>query len=164
MAINPTARFMPLPENSTQERIRPILVIVHTHVGNPSLDGAHSFLEPSGDEHHFNLRVGGVELAQYMDTEVRADNNWQGNAFDHEGERCGAISIETGDRSSDDDLDLNATFSDLGEFDALVDLVAWCCRTHDIPVQVCESPFGPGIGYHAMWGMNERGDGQGRFG
>jgi hypothetical protein len=164
MAINPKASFMPLPENSTQDRIRPISVIVHTHVGNPSLENAHSFLGESGNEHHFNLRVGGTELAQYMDTEVRADNNWQANSFHRGGELCGAISIETGDRFHDGDPGLTASFSDLGQFDVLADLVAWCCRTHGISPQVCRSPFGPGIGYHAMWGFNERGDGNGTFG
>jgi hypothetical protein len=164
MAIYPNATFMPLPENDTQDRIHPISVIVHTHVGNPSLEGARSFLLDSGQEHHFNLRIGGVELAQYVDTEVRADNNWQANSFQHDGRLCGAISIETGDSFHSGDPGLTSSFTDLDEFDTLADLIAWCCRTHDIPAKVCASPFEPGIGYHSMWGVNERGDGDGTFG
>ena len=117
MAVYPNARFLPLPENNTQPRIRPISVIVHTHVGNPTLEGARSALLNADGEHHFNLRVGGVELAQYIDTEVRADNNWKANSFEFGGRRSGAISIETGDKFRSGDPDLNHSFSDLDEFE-----------------------------------------------
>jgi hypothetical protein len=164
MAIYPRAQFMPLPENDSQPRIRPTIVIVHTHVGNPTLDGARSALLPGGGEHHFNLRVGGTELAQYMNTEVRADNNYRANSFKVGGELCGAISIETGDKHNSGDPHLKLSFSDLDQFDALADLIAWCCRTHKIPVTRCTSPTSPGIGYHSMWGFNQRGDGEGTYG
>ena len=164
MAVYPNARFLPLPENNTQPRIRPISVIVHTHVGNPTLEGARSALLNADGEHHFNLRVGGVELAQYIDTEVRADNNWKANSFEFGGRRSGAISIETGDKFRSGDHDLNHSFSNLDEFEPLVALIAWCCRIHDIPARMCPSPHEPGIGYHSMWGFNKRGKGQGTFG
>jgi hypothetical protein len=164
MALYGGARAMLLPESATQPRIRPTIVIVHTHVGNPSLDGMRNGLLGSDAEHHFNLRVGGAELAQYVDTEVRADNNFRANSFTRGGTLCGAISIETGDLHNSGDAGLTKSFAQLDEFDALVELIAWCCRTHGIPVQRCASPFEPGVGYHSMWGVNVRGDGPGTFG
>ncbi len=162
MAIFPRADAVKLlPESSTQSRIKPTIVIVHTHVGNPSIDGMFSSLakESEGKEHHFNLVIGG-QLGQYMDTETRADNNFRANEFSVNGISCGAVSIETGDQSPD----LSKTFSDLGQLDVLVDLIAWLCETHDIPARKCPSSREPGIGFHSMWGLNELGPGDGTFG
>lgn len=167
MAEFPNASPMGLfPRSEEQPDIKPTIVIVHTYVGNPSLASNLAAMEPLAftGEHHFFLRVGGEELAQFLSTTTRADNNFKANSFMAGGRRCGAISIETGDKSNDGDRELQRSWSDLDQFDALVDLVAWCCETHDIPVRRCPSPFEAGIGYHSMWGYNEWGPGEGTYG
>ena len=40
MALFPGAQHMLIPESASQARIRPTIVIIHTHVGNPSLKGS----------------------------------------------------------------------------------------------------------------------------
>ena len=167
MAEFPNASPMGLfPQSVEQPDIKPTIVIVHTYVGNPSLESNLAAMEPLSftGEHHFYLRVGGDDLAQFLSTTTRADNNFKANSFNAGGVKCGAISIETGDKFNDGDRDLNRSWSDLRQFDALADLVAWCCETHDIPVRRCPSPFEAGIGYHSMWGYNEWGSGDGVYG
>ena len=160
MATFPGATAQMMPAATTQPKIHPTIIILHTHVG-PKGGG---FLRPSGDqEYHFDVAVGGG-VRQYMPTDVRADNNFRANAFSRGGELLGAISIETGDHFHDGDPDLRQTWSQLGQFDALVELVSWCCRTHGIPVRKCPAWDQPGIGFHSMWGTNQRGDGNGLFG
>jgi hypothetical protein len=167
MAEYPKASPMGLfPRSVEQPDIKPTIVIVHTYVGNPTLASNLAAMEPLAytGEHHFYMRVGGNELAQYLSTTTRADNNLRANSFNVNGVKCGAISIETGDKFNSGDRELEKSWSDLGQFDPLVELVAWCCETHDIPVRRCPSPTAPGIGYHAMWGFNELGPGDGTYG
>lgn len=143
-----------------QPAIRPIMVILHTFVG-PRGGG---FGRPTGGaEWHFQVAVGGA-VTQYVPTTIRADANFRANRFTHRGEKVGAISIETSDHHFDGDPDLRKSWSDLGEFDALVELVAWCCRTHDIPAELCPEWNQPGIGYHSMWGFNDARAGAGTYG
>lgn len=152
MATFPGASVQLLAQTEQQPHIRPTTVILHTHVGPKG--GGH--VHPGKSlEWHFDVAVGGA-VHQWVSTDVRADANWQANTF--------AISIETGDQHFDGDPDLRRSWSDLGQFDALVGLVTWCCQTHGIPAVVCPDWDQPGIGYHSMWGVNERGKGDGRFG
>jgi hypothetical protein len=160
MATFPGASVQLLAQTGQQPRIRPTIVILHTHVGPRG--GGH--VHPGKSlEWHFDVAVGGA-VRQWVSTDVRADANWRANSFTRNGERLGAISIETGDQHFDGDPGLARSWSDLGQFDALVELVTWCCRTHGIPAQECSAWDGAGIGYHSMWGINERGAGDGRFG
>jgi hypothetical protein len=143
MAEYPKASPMGLfPRSVEQPDIKPTIVIVHTSVGNPTLASNLAAMEPLAytGEHHFYMRVGGNELAQYLSTTTRADNNLRANSFNVNGVKCGAISIETGDKFNSGDRELEKSWSDLGQFDPLVELVAWCCETHDIPVRRCPSP------------------------
>ncbi len=160
MATYPHADVRLLPEATTQPKIHPAIIILHTHVG-PKGGG---FRTPGGDqEYHFDVAVGGG-VRQYMPTDVRADNNFKANSFRRDGRLCGAVSIETGDQHFDGDEHLRRSWSELGQFNALVDLVVWLCQTHGIPPRQCPSPFEPGIGYHSLWGQNDRQPGDGAFG
>jgi hypothetical protein len=161
-----------LPQSGTQKRITPISIILHTVVGNVTLERTRDFWKTNkeGKEAHFAMEVGG-RLGQYMDTHVDADNNFRANSFTYNGsierlrnKRCGAISIETGDKFADGDPNLTSSWSDLGQRQALEDLLVDVCRTENIPPAKCPSPFEAGVGYHSMWGFNELGPGDGKYG
>jgi len=83
MAEFPNASPMGLPRSVEQPDIKPTIVIVHTYVGNPSLASNLAAMEPLSftGEHHFYMRVGGDELAQFLSTTTRADNNFRANSF-----------------------------------------------------------------------------------
>ena len=91
-----------LPQAATQPRIVPWSVILHTVVGNPTLDAFFTYWSsnPDGQEGHLGIRVGGA-AAQFMPLDVRADSNFRANSFiatvDGTPTLCGAVSVETGD-------------------------------------------------------------------
>lgn len=140
MARYPGARWRPLPENATQARITPRLVILHTAVS--TADSLYPYF--SRDSVHVESTFyvqsdGGSE--QYMDTNRRADCNRDANGF--------AISVETEDNGASDPADIPPWTK--AQFAALVELVAWCCRTHGIPAVKAGSWDGQGIGYHRQF-------------
>lgn len=141
-----------LPENRTQARIVPRAVILHTAVDGPGdTDLAAYFgqVKVKAESHFYVTRRG--DIVQMMDTTVEADANGTADKF--------AISVETEDDSAQrgsDILPWNAA-----QLDALIRLVDWCCRTHDIPRRRCTSaklPGAAGIGCHSQ-PMRERFDG-----
>ena len=71
-----------LPQAVTQPRIVPWSVILHTVVGNPTLEAFSAYWSsnPEGQEGHLGLRVGGA-AAQFMPLDVRADSNFRANSF-----------------------------------------------------------------------------------
>jgi hypothetical protein len=145
----PGAEWRPLEENATQPRGRMISFVIHTHVGPKG--GGYRLPPQAGQEYHFDLAVGGG-LRQYMDTDVRADNNYKANGFTlPSGEYVISGSVETGDKYYDGDPGLTLNFSQLGQWDTLIDLCAWVAVTERIPVQWCPDPYGPGFGWHSMW-------------
>ena len=161
-----------LPQSATQKAITPISIILHTVVGDLSLEDTRQFWKSNkeGKEAHFAMEVGG-RLGQFMDTHVDADNNFRANSFIYNGsmerlrgKRCGAISIETGDKFNAGDPGLVKSWTDLGQRRPLEDLLVELCRTENIPAVKCSGPFEAGIGYHAMWGFNEFGSGDGKYG
>ena len=92
----------------------------------------------AGLEWHFWVGYDGY-VEQLVDTERRADANYHANSF--------AISIET-----EDDGDPDRQPWREAQLMALVDLIDWCCVTHNIPKAEPLSWFGSGVGYHTMWG------------
>lgn len=153
MALYPTATVVPdrragvlrrawakvtrrlLPESSTQPKITPRVVILHSAAGRGSL--YNFFLRSSSLESHFWVSTAG-QVEQYVDTNVRADANRNANPF--------AISIETESSPSATEPWSPA------QYEAIVALVAWCCETHGIPAVICPRWDGSGIGWHIMWG------------
>lgn len=129
------ARVLLLPESSTQPRIRPRLVILHSAAGHGSL--YRFFLRSSSLESHFWISTSGV-VEQYVDTEVRADANYLANNI--------AVSIET-------ESSVRATEPwPPAQFEAIIAVVVWLCRTHGIPGIRATAWDGTGIGWHIMWG------------
>lgn len=144
MALYPDATLKLLPENSTQPRIKPRLVILHTAVdaaGPTSL--AHYFGRADvGAESHFFVRNHG-EVEQYIDTEVMANANRYADRF--------AISIET-----EDDGDPEGNPWTGAQLEAIIRLLGWVCDTHGIPRSLAKAWDGSGIGWHSMWSFSDR--------
>lgn len=137
MAIYPGANWRPLPEANTQPTMIATQVILHTAVSSaPSLYGYFARFDV-GLESHFYVSQTGVE--QYISTSRQADANRQANVR--------AISIETWDGGDPDHTPWTPR-----QMDLLVDLVAWCCVNHGIPVLQCPAWNQPGIGWHVMFG------------
>lgn len=132
------AKWMPIPENSTQARITPKQFIIHSVVAPWNEDRIRQFWNSSGinTESHFGLDYDG-SMGQYIDTNVRADANTSANNR--------AISIETASNTSATDKWTSA------QLRALAELMAWAHRTHGIPARICRSETDPGFGIHNMF-------------
>jgi len=142
MAIMPEGRAViwdPLPENETQGRITPTQIILHTAVDHPGPTNLPDYFRRRNVyvESHFWVANSGL-ITQMMDTNVRADANYHANAR--------AISIET-----EDDGDPEGNPWKPAQIDALIRIIVWASRTHDIPLQRCATPTAPGLGWHSMW-------------
>jgi hypothetical protein len=126
------------------------LIVMHTMAGY--LTGTDAMFKRngwSGTESHFGVggawggdRTAGLDgvVYQWQDTEFRADANLDANRW--------AISIETADNAPLRARDIEAWTPK--QLDAIVKLVAWCCRTYGIPpILVPDSkPGRRGIAYH----------------
>lgn len=144
MAYYPKAARKLLPENTTQSRINPRTVCLHTAVSNGN--SLYSFwMSPGSDgvESHFYLqKSGGFE--QYMDTTRRADCQRDGNSF--------CISVESWDgypHGWDNGSDVPAW--NTAQVDSLVDFLVWCHKTHDIPLRISRYWNDSGIAWHRKY-------------
>jgi hypothetical protein len=135
MAIYPNGIWRPLPENQTQPRITPRVVILHTAVSTAS--SLYSYYNSPGVNLESQFYVSQNQVEQYVDTTRQADANRYANPF--------AISIETWDNRQ------AIPWTPL-QMDMLVDLVAWCCVAHGIPARQCPAWDASGIGWHVMFG------------
>lgn len=136
MARCPFAVWKPLPENNTQGRIEPRIAILHSAGGGGSL--WRFFFGSSPLESNFWIDWDGT-IEQYMDTEVRADANLNANQF--------AVSIETASSSGATEPWTAAQVA------SIIRLVDWLCTVHpNIKRQLCDGPYGSGIGWHIMFG------------
>lgn len=141
MSRCPFAKWRPLPENATQGRITPTQIIAHTAVDAPGPTSLWRFFNGPriGAESHFWVASDG-SIEQFMDTEVRANCNRYADSR--------AISIET-----EDDGVIQAWTP--AQVEALILLIAWLCKEHDIPAELCPAWDKPGIGWHSMWGFRD---------
>jgi hypothetical protein len=157
----PAARFLPLPENVTQSKIRPVQVILHTIVGSAAsairvMQGDNT----PGESHLINPFNG--QMTQLMDFDRRADCNWKVNAWITPidlplanattvaaGTVCGAISIESEDDGTPEDTPWNPN-----QIEHFVDFLVFAHQVFGIPLERCPDPFLPGVGYHSMPGLN----------
>ena len=145
MAWYPKAARRELPQNRTARSISPRSIALHTAVSNGSTLYAFFSGRSGGVESHFYVTETGT-VEQYMDTAKRADCQLDGNAY--------AVSIETWDGAGDvwDARNVNRIPPwNAKQVEALVELMAWICRTHNIPATKCPRWDGRGIGYHAQF-------------
>lgn len=137
MALYPFAIHKLIPENYTQRKITPKAIIAHSAGGEAELYGWWMNDQSRGLESHFWVARDG-DVYQYIDTNVRADANGEANGF--------AISIET--QSS-----VHASEPwDKAQLDAIIKLMDWICKTHNIPRKLMAHKTDPGLAWHIMFG------------
>lgn len=149
----PGAIYRPLAAKETQPAMkRHDVVCLHTMVGSlASTDAMFHEGGYTGTESHFG--VGGIwgadaakgydgKVFQWQDTAFTADANYQGNPR--------VLSIETADNAPQLARDVRPWTAK--QLEAIVQLVAWLCRTHSIPAVLIHDskPTSRGIGYHAL--------------
>jgi hypothetical protein len=136
MAICPFAdtRWLIRP-GSNDPRITPRIAVLHTDGGNAENLGPY-FDGPSGGiESHFHISKSG-HLYQYRDTDWEADANYRANPF--------AVSIETQGTGAEEWTEAQIV--------KIVRLLKWLNSTHKIPLRVCDTWDGAGIGWHIQFG------------
>lgn len=146
MSVYPGAVWEPLAQNATQSRIVPIQVILHSTT-SPNDQGIWEYFEHgsggAGTESHFLVDYAGGVI-QAMDTQVRADAQWDGNTH--------AVSIETASNGAASDAWTPAQSA------AIVALCKWLLTVHTgIGRRECRTEADPGFGYHrlfAAWNHN----------
>jgi hypothetical protein len=136
MALCPFAdRRWLIPPGSNDPRITARIAILHTDGGNAENLGPY-FDGPSGGiESHFHIRKDGY-LYQYRDTDWEADANYRANPF--------AISIETQGTGSEEWTS--------AQIETIVRLLHWLNSIHHIPLRICDTWDGAGIGWHIQFG------------
>lgn len=138
MARYSRAKWMPIPENSTQSKINPTQGILHSVAAPWDENRIKQFWQESGvnTESHFGLDYDG-SMGQYLETTVRADANVSANNR--------AVSIETASN-----LTASNKWTD-AQVKALAEWMAWLHRTHGIPARICRNSADPGFGVHRMF-------------
>lgn len=145
----PHARWRPLGPQTQPRMTAYDIVCLHTMVG--SLTGTDAYFRQSGyggNESHFGVGHDG-ETFQWQDLDYSADANYRGSRH--------IISIETADTGAGfPKWNLNdgaqvPTWTP-AQVDRLADLVAWLCRTYNIPPTLItdSKPGRRGIGYHRL--------------
>ncbi|WP_432789231.1 N-acetylmuramoyl-L-alanine amidase [Brevibacterium sp. K11IcPPYGO002] len=121
-------------------------VCLHTMVG--SLAGTDSMFQKDGTvgtESHFGVGEHG-EIYQWVDTKYTADANYLGSGH--------VISIETADYGGSfgrwNTRGDNVPYWNAKQIAAIVKIIVWACKTHDIPIRMMANSRDRGIGYHAM--------------
>lgn len=138
MARYSGATWTPIPENSTQAKINPSQLILHSVAAPWTFQRLFLFWkEPKVvTESHFGVSYDG-SVGQYLDTTVRADANVSANNR--------AISVESAANTKNSDEWTTQ------QIDALVKLMVWAHKTHGIPARICRSEADPGFGIHNMF-------------
>jgi hypothetical protein len=135
--IYPEARLRLIPAGSNDPPIEPRAAILHVAVSMAASLYEFFRYRSGGIESHFYVNWRG-KVEQYRSIFREADANYKANAF--------AISIETAGWGT-------GWWNPLQKR-AIKRLLLWLNEETNgaIPLTVCDSPTGSGIGYHTMWG------------
>ncbi len=148
MSRCPFADWQPIAANASQPTIKPVGLVLHTAVSNSDA------LKPWSDiEWTFYVGEQG-QLTQYMDTEVRADCQRDGNSWVRNGVRYGFLSVETWDGAGvvwDGKNTAKCPRWTDAQVKTLARLGAWLHAEHGIELIKATAPQGKGIGYHAQF-------------
>lgn len=142
-----------LPESSTQERIIPASVILHSNAAPHRTKWRDLFryllrLDVT-IECHFQLRGDGA-LVQMIPVFVRADCNYKANAWWSGGRRYGAISFESQDKGAGTLAHTPWSKAAHRTLTHVLAALAMDERTI-IETKACAGPFDNGIGYHSQF-------------
>ena len=142
--LYPGAQWRPLGEQTEPLLTRHDIVCLHTMVG--SLAGTDTYFHQDGyggTESHFGVGHDGT-VYQWQDTNRQADANLDGNDR--------VISIETADRGPgfSDWSGSNVPAWLPAQLEAIAQIVAWACKTYDIPCALIpdSGKSRRGVGYH----------------
>ena len=143
MARMPGAEWRPLAKHGGAMRAFDIICI-HTMVG--SLMGTDSYFQSGSANSHFGTGGDG-RIIQWLDTTIQSWANANGNPH--------IISIENADigpefpKWNTNDGGAVPAFT-AKQIEAIAQIVAWACRTHNIPCQIIPDakPGRRGIGWH----------------
>ncbi|WP_086846735.1 peptidoglycan recognition protein family protein [Amycolatopsis kentuckyensis] len=125
------------PISKSRHAITPRAIIAHTAVSPAS--SLYGYFSGVGDDSHFYIDGTG-RIEQYVDTSLSAYANRDANDF--------AISFETWDNG-----DPEHTPWTPAQVDSIIRLNSWLASVHPtIPRWQITSPYGSGIGWHAMFG------------
>lgn len=133
MALYPGAVLRLIPPGSNDPRITARVLIFHVAVSEAA-SLYDQFAGPSGIESHFYVRRDGT-IEQYRDTGWQADANCDANDF--------AISVETQGMAEGQWTD--------AQIASLKAITLWCHAVHGIPLRVCPTWDGSGVGYHILF-------------
>lgn len=136
MALCPFAdkRWL-IPPGPNDPRISARVAILHSDGGNVYNLGLY-FDGPSGGiESHFHIAKNG-HLFQYRDTDWEADANYRANPF--------AVSIETQGTGYEEWTP--------EQIETILRLLHWLNGVHSIPLRLCDTWNGAGIGWHIQFG------------
>lgn len=145
MAVMPNVQWRPLPSSVVGGAMKTKdIVCVHTMVG--SLEGTDGMFRKGGSNSHFGTDGYGT-IRQWVDTDRMAYANLDGNWH--------IISIENADvgapfpKWNTNDGAAVPDFTD-AQVEAIAQIIAWACRTHNIPCQLVPDakPGRRGIAYH----------------
>lgn len=137
MARYSGAKWDPIPENATQDKITPTQFIVHSVIAPWTADRIGEYWRDSTNlESHFGLGYAG-DINQYIDTTVRADANASANVR--------AVSIETASNLQGTDPWTAA------QVEEIIKLGVWLNKTHGIPAKLPTTWNGTGMGYHRLY-------------
>ena len=123
-----------IPPGPNDPPVKPRVVILHVAATEATSLFNYFSTGSGGVESHFYIRYDG-SVEQYRDTARQADANMEANDF--------AISIETQGLA-------NGTWT-AKQLTAIKALLSWCHNTHDIPLVVCPTWDGSGVGYHTLF-------------
>lgn len=143
MAWYPEARKQIINPGPNDPPIEVIGAILHVDAGNSSSLFEYFKNDSNGIESHFHVPKAGP-IQQYRDTHFEADANLKANSFTTPRGRYGFVSIETQGLAAGEWND--------HQLDQLKRLLTWLSETHDFPLEKCEGPFSPGVGYHTLFG------------
>lgn len=131
----PFATVRNIPPGANDPAIKPRIAILHVDAGNA--ESLYTFFRDrsGGIESHFHIKATG-EIEQYRSIFWQADANLDANDF--------AVSIETQGFGKGE---WNAA-----QMASIKKLLLWLHEAADIPLAVCQSWNGSGVGYHTMWG------------
>lgn len=147
MARYSGAVWKPLGPQTEPKLARKNKIILHTMVG--SLTGTDSYFRSGngpgydGTESHFGVGYDGM-VYQWQDSDYQADAQLEGNDD--------GLSIETADTGTGFPswTGSNVPAWTSAQLDAIVDILVWACKTHNIPATLIADTADDtrGIGYH----------------
>jgi hypothetical protein len=148
--VYPFASYQPLPEAATQPAISPWSYILHTMAGPGTTTPTQlrKYLAREDVKGECHLGLGYTELQQWVPFNVRADNNAKANSWFVNGQRVGAISVETQDNGSTNDPGIAKAPWNPFQVEHLAGTAAFLNLRYGIPIARCPRWDSRGVDGH----------------